>query len=1106
MFVWLTAHIRCNVQTWSPQDLVASSPTEPIGRSRDEIIAVGKRASMSLPDKRPLTRGGSIQVDTWNNSLEEVSQYGPCLITAASTHGASYANTLDFIRFLECQHEPMHHSAPYQIVAKLLKSGRKRLRQLENNTKSKTWRKNNAAAKSGNHVQTESPKSRMWRTTPKARKKRDMNEEVELHLSEDEQRRNPQRRKLMVAGTRTRRESRLIDYKNRDFLYPGIGRLPSLSPEHEKTTPDKNCSENDGQNLMVRRLSQQRRTPGEVRWQARSALTPGNQNTLGRGVESAEGSTIPRPSSRNADHSDNEPHSYSLVLESPEARDAGVLSAAPNGCHGSIPAERCSEEGFPEENKIKPENSHHPEESHLKPCLLQETVAAGSSTFSAFPPLQPQFQDKNNPPPLNNTGPAPQSSEILQGITPVPAAWDYKVKGDTETTKTLPCPPSDSSHIDLQCLPPRSSSKGACCSSSLFAAFNHHHQCRGRTSNFKSRGGFSPAFPRNSTDVQSLISLFPRPGRWSDASRSAVSMPSLDKIQQPHAVTSTPNEPKMANRSGNRISLSKKSPLAVSPLQQEPSPSLDMTFVQAPNSYPSCLETGDHSHHILDQAKITNTQEQFTFAGPMERRSMESNVGRRLTPKASSESKKLFSWGTSEPLKVDTTKPLDQMSRAERVFALRMRDVCAVRECTKKDAYQAPALQGSTSEGVRSECEQPKDLKQTKDRPSNGSMASPKARCNDAPGSPPSMPLPADPPIHSLRSSTSKTLLIPNQLVTLSPSTVFLDATTAHKAEVRVSSSSGSTHRSNSNKSLSSRSARSATDIPHQHRSTQAEHQISRLELDGPREEMITSGVRPLTPQSPPVSTEEHASSLDCDPSRLRTNPSPKNNNRKNTFYKGNNSDIRIDNPHVSQSPLRERFSHDIPSPPSLYQHTTPLHSNNTNSSTSTNSNRNSASNHTQSSSSSQSLPTRPRTQDPTPHSQCEARIAFLERQNKMLQAALIAALEVGVTFDADLMRSVTSTPPVSVASPSSDINKKDTYRCSYASVSTAGTTRTNTSSRRSMEGRRSYISDRSIEAAANVVRSQSVRDARTRQYAGESYRSCYAEKKIVSDVEGSGG
>ncbi|EEH16422.1 hypothetical protein PABG_06509 [Paracoccidioides brasiliensis Pb03] len=1059
---------------------------------------------MSLPDKRPLSRWGNIQIDTWNNSLEEVSQYGPCLTTAASTHGASYTNTLDFIRYLECQHEPMHHSSPYQIVARLLKSGRKRLRQLEDSTKSITWRKNNTAAKTGNHVQTESPKSRMWRTTPKARKKRNMNEEVELHLSEDDQRRNPQRRKwMMVAGTRTRRESRLIDYENRDFLYPGIGRLPSLSPEHERTTPDKNCSENDGRNMMVRRLSQQRRAPEEVCWQARSALAPGYQNTLGRGVESAEGSTIARPSGTNADHSDNEPHS--LVLEPPEARDAGVLSTAPDGCHSSIPAGSCSGEGFSEENKIKPENSHHPEESHFKPCLLQETVAAGSSTFLAFPPLRLQFQDKNNPPPLNNTGPAPQSSEILHGIVPVAAVWDYKVKGDTETTKPLPCPPSDSSHIDLQCLPPRSSSKGACRSSSLFAAFNHHHPGRGRTSDFKSCcRGFSPAFPRNSTEAQSLISLFPRPGRWSDAPHSAVSIPSLDKIQQPHAVTSTPNEPTMANRSGNRISLSKKSPLAVSPLPQEPSPSLDMTFVQAPNSYPSCLETGDHSHH---QAKITNIQEQFTFAGPMERRSMESNVGRRLTPKASSESKKLCFLGTSEPLKVDTTKPLDQMSRAERVFALRMRDICAARECTKRDAYQAPALHGSTSEGVQSECEQPKDLKQTKDRPLNGSTASPKARCNDAPGSPPSMPLPADPPISSLRSSTSKTLLIANQLVTLSPSTVSLDATTARKAEVRVSSSSGSTHRSNSNKSWSSKSARSATDIPHQNRSTQAEHQISRLELDGPREEMITSGARPLTPQSPPVSTEEHAGGLDCDRSRLRTNPSPKDNNRKNTFfYTSNSSDTRIDNPHVSRSPLRERFSHDIPSPPSLNQHTTTHHSNNTNSSTSTKSNRNSASNHPQSSSSPQPLPTRARTQDPTLHSQCEARIAFLERQNKMLQAALIAALEVGVTFDADLMRSVTSTPPVSVASPSSDINKKDAYRCSYASVSTAGTTRTNTSSRRSMEGRLSYNSDRSMEAAANVVRSQSVRDARTRQYAGENYRSCYEEKKIVSDVEGSGG
>ncbi|KAJ9245194.1 hypothetical protein DTO169E5_1061 [Paecilomyces variotii] len=50
-----------------------------------------------------------------------------------------------------------------------------------------------------------------------------------------------------------------------------------------------------------------------------------------------------------------------------------------------------------------------------------------------------------------------------------------------------------------------------------------------------------------------------------------------------------------------------------------------------------------------------------------------------------------------------------------------------------------------------------------------------------------------------------------------------------------------------------------------------------------------------------------------------------------------------------------------------------------------------------------------------------EARIALLERQNKMLQAALLAALDTGVTFDSDCVRSGLPTPllsPAGVTSP----------------------------------------------------------------------------------------
>lgn len=52
-------------------------------------------------------------------------------------------------------------------------------------------------------------------------------------------------------------------------------------------------------------------------------------------------------------------------------------------------------------------------------------------------------------------------------------------------------------------------------------------------------------------------------------------------------------------------------------------------------------------------------------------------------------------------------------------------------------------------------------------------------------------------------------------------------------------------------------------------------------------------------------------------------------------------------------------------------------------------------------------------------HKALEARIAQLERQNKMLQAALLAALDVGVTYDADCVRSGLPTPSFASSAPS---------------------------------------------------------------------------------------
>jgi len=67
-----------------------------------------------------------------------------------------------------------------------------------------------------------------------------------------------------------------------------------------------------------------------------------------------------------------------------------------------------------------------------------------------------------------------------------------------------------------------------------------------------------------------------------------------------------------------------------------------------------------------------------------------------------------------------------------------------------------------------------------------------------------------------------------------------------------------------------------------------------------------------------------------------------------------------------------------------------------------------------------------------------EARIAMLERQNKMLQAALMAALDISVTIDANLSRRGTMTPSSTIASSSNEANVLGCRRPSNASVATS--------------------------------------------------------------------
>ncbi|OJD18055.1 hypothetical protein AJ78_01885 [Emergomyces pasteurianus Ep9510] len=1063
-------------------------PTVPMGRSRDEVLVVDKSISTPPPDKRPVTRRGPTRDAGENPNYEDLSKCGPRPSTAVISQ-ANCANTFDLMKFLDDQNEPMHRSAPYQMVVNLVASGRKRLRLLDD-SKSNVRRKSNAVVKDDNHhLQTEKPKSRLWNSMSNTKKKRVWSgmAEIQTVVHNDEQVALPQRRKWMVPGTRSRKNSKVIECEDHDFLYPGVGKLPPLTAQSGRTPAD---------NINGDMQSSEEPWPsGDACWQLETAHDNDNQTDAKKGVERAEDSTAAPLATVSSSFVKNLGF---LALKQTGANGVCDVSTAPNGYNDSSLTLSGGSESSRENNNNLNNNNYNNNKTEGATCQnprpLQQHPCAGQTAVPGSSDIKPpltQLQPSDCHLLSNNTGLAPQLPDTSLDLT---LKRCYETETKTKTEEQPFCPTPDQAHIDLQYLPPRSSSRGACRSPSIFAGFTHH---RRRSSYSKSCD--YPLLPRNSTYTQSLISLFPRPARFPDASNSTpASMPSLDPMQPLHAVTtSTPTHFGMASCDRHGKS-SKGSPLAASPLNREASP--DGKAVQ--DSVPiACPQTPDNARSTPTQTKRTELQDDFSLTAPGERQFMESNAGRRLNPRGSLESKKLRCLGISDPSKIGTTKSLDKMSRAERVFVLRMRDMCLARGALKKDTQPQLLWGDSTPEEVRRGWELQTACKGAEDNLTDMSIVPPKARRNDAPGSPPSIPLPADPPVPSLRSPSNKIVFGANQLTGLSQSTTSLDTTLVHKAEVRLSaSSSGSTHRSNSNKSWSSRSARSGNDIPPQSVATNAEHHTPSSQHKNPAEENIIGPALPsLTPLTLPMSDDARTSILiDCGScvscSHLRTNPSPTNKNRKNTFfYKENLSDTRINNGPVSQSPLRECFPQDIPRP---YTPSPPSHKN-----TSTYSNRNSTSNNnTHATSSPQSSSTRPRSQDTSAHPQCEARIAFLERQNKMLQAALIAALDVGVTFDADLMRSVTSTPPISIASPGSDTNHKDTYRQSYASTTTTGTTKTTASTQRlSVDGRRSYIRDRSVEPAANVVRSRSVRDELMRPSVGDSnYQGHEGEKKLA--------
>ncbi|KAK2787835.1 hypothetical protein FQN51_003075 [Onygenales sp. PD_10] len=975
--------------------------------------------------------------------------------TTATSTQANCGNPLDLIKLLDGQHEPMHPSAPYKLVVRLLKSGRKRLRQLEHG-KPKVWKKDTATRDGTRRI--ENSKSSIWglRSTTKDKAKRRESENVSSTASEEEKLRKSIRRKWVVVGTGSK-NSRLIEYEDRDFLYPGIGTLPPASVEGDQERDDYEKS------LVLRPQSQQR-VSGESFWQRRlDADANHNQTTESFGDNNLGTSDGPTA------NAGTETMGLKPAGESPGANSPGALSTPSNGCQNTLTIDRYKA-SYHEKNTESKLLLQHPD-VHVQTLRLEQIVAA-SSIPSALVSHQPQVCD--NPSQAKNpTPPLPEISNTTTATQP-----------NSKSRKLLRPLSSGSAHIDLQCLPPRISSKGACRSSSLFAALTYN---RRRSSTSKSRG-HPLVLNRRSAEVQSLNSVLPRPVRASTASGPAGSsiMSFPGEMQPPHAMTTSARvEPNMRESYASQVSSNSPSSRVSSPRS---------TTARAASLPPARPNPTPFSKYGSSPTGSTKLQDSFILTPPGEQLSGNHSTRRPLSSRPSLEGKKLRCLGMSDPSKI-STQSLDKMSRAERVFALRMRDMCAARVGLKKDSSQTAAAEGSTPEEVRQGWEEQtssKDATQDKQqaRTADESTISHKSQRNDSPGAPPNIPLPADPPI--MASPLNKKIL-GNQNITNSPLGASIDVGAAIKAEtpVSIASSDGSTHRSNSSRSWSSRSARSVTDTPHNRLSSPAGHRNSNLRPDSLKEgSMISGGPRPRTPLPPPLSDEEDSgvpencgNCVSC--SQMQDNPKPPDSSRKNTFFsKDNRSNPWLHNFSRPQSPHRESLNNDPIAPPLTPLHNTPQNPSNRNS------------NNTSLPPSSPQSSIRPRSQDPSSHPQCEARIAFLERQNKMLQAALIAALDVGVTFDADLVHSGTATPPTSITTAGSEHNFMDTKRQSYASTTTSRTT--TSTNRRSIDGRRSYIKDKSVEPAVSMVRSRSVRDSRIRQYRGDSYYG--GDKKLASD------
>ncbi|KAK2760299.1 hypothetical protein FQN54_002367 [Arachnomyces sp. PD_36] len=366
----------------------------------------------------------------------------------------------------------------------------------------------------------------------------------------------------------------------------------------------------------------------------------------------------------------------------------------------------------------------------------------------------------------------------------------------------------------------------------------------------------------------------------------------------------------------------------------------------------------------------------------------------------------------------------ERISRAERVYAVRMKDICAARARLENKMLEVREAGGDAmadeftfsdtrlldnrDAGVTDESEPNANDNQSTDRAGRNNdqnqMFSPRLP-SVTPSPPPKVPLPADPP-HSLLSAFSIESILrgsskpPHRSMEISPITTVYE----QRPSLDNLPSHSGLYRSNSKAATPDNNRRY-----HEQTSLHRDTHVSHPRWDKPPKTLPRSStVLTNGKATPPRSTSPSLTSLDDEQAGRVASAHPTSGQEWNPPFHHNPGYIygtpeRQPNGETAFTPMTAVHRDDYIPPLSPRVR----------------------SNHSRTKISESHLP-ESRHHQPTSHPQqqntnntvqtLESRVALLERQNKMLQAALMSALDVGVTLDAENVRSGT---PVRTAATS---------------------------------------------------------------------------------------